>query len=161
MVKIAEVDLIEACPISPGKHWVLVGGEVGPVRHAYRRGLEIAADTLLDHLFIPQLHEQVVPALRGIAPLQDDDALGVLEMLTAAAAIVGADRAAKAAEVRLRDIRLANGLGGKGIVYLTGDVGNVQAAIDAGRAEAAQRGLLSRAVVIPRLHAQMKSRVLG
>ena len=85
----------------------------------------------------------------------------MLELLTAAAAIVAADRAAKAADVLLRDIRLANGLGGKGIVFLTGAVGDVQAAIDAGRAEAAGRGLLSRAVVIPRLHAQMKSRMLG
>jgi bacterial microcompartment shell protein len=161
MVKVAEVELIEACPISPGKYWVLVGGEVGPVGHAYRRGLEIAADTLLDHLFIPQLHDHVVPALRGTAPGRDDDALGVLETLTAAAAIVAADRAAKAADVTVRDIRLANGLGGKGVVYLTGDGSNVQAAIEAGRAEASQRGLLSRSVVIPRLHAQMKSRMLG
>ena len=161
MVKIAEVELIEASPISPGKYWVLVAGEVGPVRHAYRRGVEIAADTLLDHLFIPQLHEQVVPALRGTVATRDDDALGVLETLTAAAAIVAADRAAKAADVMLRDIRLANGLGGKGIVFLTGDLSNVQAAIDEGRAEAVQRGLLSRSVVIPRLHAQMKARMLG
>jgi microcompartment protein CcmL/EutN len=161
MVKTAEVELIEACPVSPGKYWVLIAGDVGPVRHAYHRGVEIAGDTLLDHLFIPQLHDDVVPALRGTAQGRDDDALGVLETLTAAAAIVAADQAAKAADVRIRDIRLANGLGGKGVVFLTGDVSNVQAAVEAGRESAAQRGLLSRSVVIPRLHAQMKSRVLG
>src|SRR5207249_4023767 len=93
MVKIAEVELLEACPLSPGKYWVLVGGDVGPVRHSWQRGVEAAADTLLDQLFIPQLHEQVILALRGTAPPRDDDALGVLETLTAAAAIVGADRA--------------------------------------------------------------------
>jgi len=62
--------------------------------------------------------------------------------------------------VVLRDLRLANGLGGKGVLFLSGDVSNVQAAVDAGRAEAARRGLLARAVVIPRLHAQMKALVL-
>jgi microcompartment protein CcmL/EutN len=36
----------------------------------------------------------------------------------------------------------------------------VQAAVEAGRAEALRRGLLSRSVVIPRLHPQMKARVL-
>jgi microcompartment protein CcmL/EutN len=159
MVKMAEVDLLEACPISPGKYWVLIGGEVGPVRAAHQRGVEVAADTLLDQLFIPQLHEQVLTALRGIAPPADDDALGVLETHTAAAAIVSADAAVKAADVRLRDVRLANGLGGKGVVFLSGAVSDVQAAVEAGAAEARRRGLLARHVVVPRLHAQMKGRI--
>ena len=159
MVKTAEVELLEACPISPGKYWVLIGGEVSPVRHAFERGLEVAGDTVLDQLFIPQLHEQVLPALRGVVPGADHDALGVIETLTAAAAIVAADQAAKAAHVLLRDLRLANGLGGKGVLFLSGDVSNVQAAVEAGRAEALRRGLLSRSVVIPRIHAQLKARV--
>jgi microcompartment protein CcmL/EutN len=160
MVKTAEVELLEACPISPGKYWVLIGGEVGPVRHAFARGLEVAGDTALDHLFIPQLHEQVLPALRGTVAGADHDALGIIETLTAAAAIVAADQAAKAAEVLLRDLRLANGLGGKGVLFLSGEVSDVQAAVEAGRAEAVRRGLLARSVVIPRLHAQLKARVL-
>jgi microcompartment protein CcmL/EutN len=159
MVKTAEVELLAAAPISPGKYWVLIGGEVGPVRHAFQRGVEVAGDTLLDQLLIPALHEGVLPALRGVAGPADHDALGVIETMTAAAAIVAADLAAKAADVVLRDLRLANGLGGKGVLFLSGDVSNVQAAVDAGRAEAARRGLLARAVVIPRLHAQMKALV--
>ena len=160
LVKTAEVELIQACTISPGKYWLLIGGDVAPVRAAYRRGLEVAGDTLLDSLMIPQLHEMVLPALSGTAVGADHDALGVIETLTAASAIVAADCAAKAATISLRDLRLANGLGGKGVVFLTGDLGNVQAAIEAGRAEALKRGLLARAVVIPRLHRQMKERVL-
>ena len=160
LVKTAEVELIQACTISPGKYWLLIGGDVAPVRAAYRRGLEVAGDTLLDSLMIPQLHEMVLPALSGTAVGADHDALGVIETLTAASAIVAADHAAKAAAISLRDLRLANGLGGKGVVFLTGDLGNVQAAIEAGRAEALKRGLLARAVVIPRLHRQMKERVL-
>lgn len=160
MVKTAEVDLVEASMLSPGKFWVLIGGEVATVRAAYRRGIEVAAETLLDSLFIPQLHAMVVPALRGVAPIADHDALGVLETMTAASAIVAADHAAKAADVLLRDIRLANGLGGKGVVFLTGAVSDVQAAIEAGRAEALKKGLLARSVVIPRLAAAMKAKVL-
>lgn len=160
MVKTAEVDLLEACTLSPGKYWILIGGEVAQVRAAMSRGLELAAETLLDSLFIPQIHAMVIPALAGTAKAEDHDALGVIETLTAAAAIVAADRAAKTATVLLRDLRLANGLGGKGVLFLTGDVANVQAAVEAGRAEALKKGLLSRSVVIPKLHAQMKARVL-
>jgi microcompartment protein CcmL/EutN len=159
MVKTADVDLLEACMLSPGKYWVLIGGEVATVRAAYRRGLEVAAETLLDSLFIPQLHDMVVPALRGVVPATDHDALGVLETMTAASAIVAADRAAKAADVLVRDIRLANGIGGKGVVFLSGAVSDVQAAVEAGRAEAIAKGLLARSVVVPRLAAQMKAKV--
>jgi len=161
MVKTAEVELLQACPISPGKYWVLIGGEVATVRASFQRGLEVAADTLLDSLFIPQIHAMVLPALAGTVAAADHDALGVIETLTAAAAIVAADRAAKAADVLLRDLRLANGLGGKGVLFLSGDVSNVQAAIAAGRELAQAHGLLARAVVIPRLHPQMKQRVFG
>ena len=159
MLKTAEVALLESSTLTPGRFWVLVGGEVATVRAAYRRGIEIAADTLLDHLFIPQLHEGVLPALRGLVPPSDDDALGMIETLTAASAIVAADTAVKAANVRLRDIRLANGIGGKGVVSLTGTVSAVQAAIEAGRAGALARGLLARAIVIPRLDAQLRARL--
>ena len=159
MVKQADVELIEACPLSPGKYWILIGGDVGPVRTAFARGVEVAAETLLDSLFIPQLHAMVVPALRGTPGARDDDALGVIETLTAAATIIAADRAAKTADVLIRDVRLANGLGGKGFVFLSGEVGEVQAAVEAGRAEAVQKGLLVRSVVVPRLHPQMKQRV--
>jgi microcompartment protein CcmL/EutN len=138
---------------------VLIGGGVAEVRASHARGVEVAADTLLDSLLIPQVHPMVLSAARGVVPRGDDDALGVIETLTASAAIVAADRAAKAARVTLRDLRLANGIGGKGVLYLTGEVGEVEAAVAAGRDEARRRGLLARAVVIPRLHAQMKERI--
>ena len=156
MVKQAEVTLLRASPLSPGKYWVLIGGDVGPVRASHARGLEVAADSLLDSLFIPQLHAMVLPALRGTVPALEADSLGVIETLTAASAILAADRAAKAAAVTVRDLKLSNGLGGKGFVFLGGEVGDVQAAVEAGRAEALQKGLLVRSVVVPRLHPQMK-----
>ena len=161
MVKTAEVDLIEARPLSPGKYWVLIGGEVGPVRASFRRGVEVAGETLLDSLLIPQIHESVLHALAGTGPKPDHDALGVIETLTAAATIVAADAAAKAADVLVREIKLANGLGGKGYFYVSGTVSDVQAAIEAGRGDAVKRGLLTRSVVVPRLHAQMKAKILG
>ena len=159
MVKMAEVELVQACTISPGKYWILIGGDVADVRASFQRGVEVAGDTLLDSLFIPQLHAMVLPALSGTVGSLDDDALGVIETLTAASAIVAADCAAKAAAVTLRDLRLANGLGGKGVLFLSGPLPEVQAAIEAGRVDAVKKGLLSRSVVIPRLHPQMKERV--
>jgi microcompartment protein CcmL/EutN len=160
MVKQAEVEVLEASVLSPGRYWIVVGGDVADVRAAHRRGVEVAGDTLLDQLFIPQLHAGVLPALRGVVAASDADAVGVLETLTAASAIVAADIAAKAAGIVLRDVRLANGIGGKGVVVLTGSLSDVQAAIDGGRSDAGKRGLLARAVVIPRMDARLRARIV-
>lgn len=160
MMKQAEIELLEARSLSPGRYWVLIGGDVAPVRASHRRGVEIAADTLLDQLLLPQIDAGVLPAMRGLVSASGDDALGVIETLTAASAIVAADTAVKAASVVVRDVRLADGIGGKGVVTLTGLVGDVQAAIEAGKADAQKRGLLARAVVIPRLDARLRARIL-
>ena len=160
MVKQAEVEVLEASVLSPGRYWIVVGGEVATVRSSHRRGVEVAGDALVDQLLIPQLHEGVLPALRGLSGGSDDDAVGVLETLTASSAIVAADVAAKTAAIVLRDLRLANGIGGKGVVVLSGSVSDVQAAIAGGRAEAQRRGLLARAVVIPRMDARLRARIL-
>ena len=160
MVKEAEVEVLESSTLSPGRYWILIGGEVAEVRSSHRRGVEVAADALLDQLLIPQLHADVLPAIRGTVRASDDDAFGVVETLTAASAIVAADRAAKAAGIVVRDVRLANGIGGKGIVVVSGPLSEVQAAVDEGRREARARGLLARAVVIPRMDARLRARIV-
>ena len=75
--------------------------------------------------------------------------LGVLETYTAASAIVAADAAAKAAEIDLLEVRCSTGLAGKSYLTLTGDVGSVQAAIDAGTDSIHDSGLVLAKVVIP------------
>ncbi len=159
MIKQADVEVLEASTLSPGRYWILIGGDVAPVRASHRRGVEVAADTLLDELFIPQLHAGVFPALRGLVPSSEDDALGIVETLTAASAIVAADAAAKNAGITLRDVRLASGIGGKGVVTLSGSVSDVQASVAAGRELAQKRGLLARSVVIPRLDPRLRARL--
>ena len=160
MMKQAEVELLEASVLSPGRYWIVVGGEVATVRASHKRGVEVAADTLLDQLLIPQLDAGVLRALRGLAGGGEDDSVGLLETLTAASAIVAADAAAKAAAITLRDLRLANGIGGKGVVVLSGAQPDVQAAVASGRVEAERRGLLARAVVVPRMDARLRARIL-
>ena len=160
MVKEAEVEVLASTTLSPGRYWILIGGDVAEVRSAHRRGVEVAGDALLDQLLIPQLDQAVLPALRGTVPASDDDAVGVLETLTAASAVVAADRAAKAARIVVRDVRLANGIGGKGIVVVSGPVSEVQAAISEGQSEARTRGLLARAVVIPRMDVRLRARIV-
>jgi len=160
MVKKAVVQLLEARSICPGKYMILIGGEVGPVREAYDVGQAMAADALVDQLMLPNVHPSVFPALMSATPPRGDEALGVIETVTAAVCIVAADAAVKAADVQLLEIRLANGLGGKSFVLLEGIVADVEAAVAAGVALVKEEGLLIRKVVIPQLHPQMRGKIL-
>jgi microcompartment protein CcmL/EutN len=158
VLKMAPVELVFAGEISPGKFVVMFGGDVGPTRASHARGVELAGDRRIDDLLIPQLHAGVLPALEDRTGAGDDDALGTIETTSVASTVLASDRAAKAARVTLRRIRLAQGLGGKGFVYLTGPVHDVEAALTAGKAAAGSR--LADWSIIPRLAAGARDQLL-
>jgi microcompartment protein CcmL/EutN len=79
----------------------------------------------------------------------------VVETTCVAAAIQAADAGIKAAEVRLVEVRLADGLGGKGIVLFSGLVADVEIAVERGVAALDRPDQLVRQVVIPNLHDEL------
>ena len=81
--------------------------------------------------------------------------MGVIETFSGATAIKAADIAVKTANVALYDLRISRGMGGKGVVILTGPVGDVTAAVDAGAAHAEGLGLLNSKSVIPAPHKEL------
>jgi microcompartment protein CcmL/EutN len=151
----AEVELVFATPVHPGKYVLLFTGSVQSVTSAARRGAEVAGPDLVDQLVIQQLHEQVVPILkrRGGKINGSIDAIGVVETTTVASAVLAADLALKTASGDLLDLRLANGLDGKSFFVITGEVSDVRSAVGAGARQAQSAGLLAREVVIARPHA--------
>ncbi|MBZ0287580.1 MAG: BMC domain-containing protein, partial [Anaerolineae bacterium] len=154
MVKRATLDVVHAGTVHPGRFLVLVGGAVGEVEEALKAGKEAAPDVLHDHIFLPGVHPDVVRALAGGRSRKDDDALGIVETRTVSAAIHAADRGVKGALVNLLEIRLADGLDGKGLVLFTGIVSDVEAALDLVD-KALQPEQKVRQVVISQLHGEM------
>lgn len=157
-----QVEMLFATPIQPGKYVMLYTGSVQDVRSATARGIELAATDLVDQLVIEQVHEQIVPTLqrRGGHINGQLDAIGVVETQTVASTILSCDQALKTATVDLVDLRVGNGLGGKSFFTLTGEVSDVRAAIARGAAQAQERGLLQRDVVIPRPHPDLMAHLL-
>ncbi len=156
MVKRATLAVVHAGTVQPGRFLVLLGGEVAEVEESLKAGRETAPDTLSDHIFLPNVHPDVVHALSGGRSLKTDDALGIVETCTVPAAIHAADSGIKGAEVTLMEIRLADGLGGKGIVLFSGSVSDVEAALEI------TNGVLTesqkvRQVVISQLHPDIAS----
>lgn len=149
MLKAADVELLVSRTICSGKYIVLVAGDVAGARASLDAGESAVSGMMVDSCLIPNLHPDIFPAISGTAAADSLDALGVIESFSVAALIEGADAAVKAADVHLLEIRLAMALGGKSFVTLTGNVAAVQAAIDAGSAAVASKGMLVNRVVIP------------
>lgn len=155
MVKRAPIDTIRAGTVQPGRYLVLIGGAVADVEESLAAGQEVGGSTVLDHVFLPNVHPGVVDAITGGRIPDPNDALGVVETTTAAAAIQAADAGLKNAHVRLVEVRLADGLGGKGIVFFSGLVADVDMAVASGVGALDPPNLLVQSVVIAQLHADM------
>ena len=147
MVKAAQVDLLRSSTVCPGKYMIIVGGETGDVRAAMAEGIKRGGELVVDTLMLPNVHEQLIPAISMTNQVDVRGAVGVLEFYSIASAIIAADVAAKAANITLIEVRTGYAIGGKGFVTLTGDVGAVRAAVEAARKDAE---LLVETTVIPR-----------
>jgi microcompartment protein CcmL/EutN len=149
MLKAADVELLLNRTICSGKYLVLVGGDVAAAQASVEAGVAAGGPAVVDSCLISNVDPAVFPAISGHVVVQAFAALGIIESFSVAALIEGADTAVKTAHVQLLEIRLAMALGGKAFVRMTGDVAAVEAAVEAGAAQVARRGLLVNKVVIP------------
>lgn len=155
MVKAAPVSSLFAGTVHPGRYLVLVGGDTAAVEVALEAG---GTAQVVDSLFLADVHPAVIGAITtaAVAAGTDADALGIVETLTSAAAIVAGDAGVKAAEVDLCALRLADDLGGKAYCLFSGVVADVEAAVEAAVTVVEPGGHLLGERVIPRLHEEMR-----
>ena len=95
MVKTAEVELLEAEVVCPGKYIVLISGDLSAVRAAVDNSKSLHPAKLIDSFVLGNPHEAIFPAIYGTTEVEDPRALGVIETYSAASIIVAADIAAK------------------------------------------------------------------
>ncbi|MHB1042820.1 MAG: BMC domain-containing protein [Eubacteriales bacterium] len=152
MVKSSPVELVLAGPVCPGKFVTIVNGEIGAVRNAVRAAVDVDPENVVDSVVLGTVHSEVIPALTGTtaAPC-GKEALGIIETFASAAAIKAGDAAAKGGLVKLLEIRLARGLGGKSLVLLQGEISAVKDAVNQAAA-AVEPGLIVGVEVITSVH---------
>jgi microcompartment protein CcmL/EutN len=156
MIKRAPLQVIRAGTVHPGKYLVLAGGLTADVEEAVAAGREVAGLSLVDVVFLPDVHPDVVASIAGTRREDAGEALGVIETLTVAATIEAADAGVKGARVTIRDLRLADDLGGKAYVVFGGEVAEVEAAVGYGVERTAAGGQEVTHVVISQLHDEMR-----
>ncbi len=160
LVKESPVTVVNANVVEPGKFLILFGGGVAEVDAAWAVGVDTAADTLVDKVFLPGVHPRIWTALAGETTRGAIDTIGVIEAGSVAGVIEAADRSLKDAAVTLLGLRISPGLGGKGYYVVDGQQYDVEAAIEAGSAVLDARGKLVRAERIARPHPDFLAHLL-
>ena len=150
VLKTADVKIIEAQTVCPGKYIVIFEGDISAVRASVDAAATRYPEQLIDSFLLGNPHEGIFPAIYGTADIKNKNALGVLETFDAAAIFVAADEAAKTAEVELIEIRVARGMCGKSYMTLTGDVASVTAAIESAKNSVGKEAMFLDSSVIPR-----------
>lgn len=160
ILKAADVELLRAHVVCPGKYIILVAGAISHVRNAIATGQQIAPEVVVDHFILSNVHPSVFPALTATTEIEHVRAVGVVETFTLAAAIVAADVAVKAAPVDLIEIRLPFAMGGKAFTVFTGEVSAVRSAVDTAAERLKEDGVIDSFAVIPSPHKDLISKLL-
>jgi len=155
LLKAADVELIEALTVCPGKFLAMFKGELSAVNAATQSVVLTYGEHIIDSFVLGNPHESIFSALYGATSTDCMRSLGILETFSAAAIVVAADTAAKTADVMLVEIRVARGMCGKSYLLLTGEVAAVQAAIDSARTITGENGMLLDCAVIPKPDSQL------
>jgi microcompartment protein CcmL/EutN len=160
ILKAADVELLRAHVVCPGKYIILVAGTVSHVRNAVAIGQQIAPEVVVDHFILSNVHPSVFPALTATTEIERVKAIGVVETFTLAASIVAADTAVKAAPVDLIEIRLPFAMGGKAFTVFTGEVSAVSSAVQAAADRLRDEGVIDSFEVIPSPHNDLVEKLL-
>ena len=151
-LKSAGVIVVAAHPSCPGKYEIILTGSISNVTASVDHVLERFGNYVIDSSVMGRIDEQVISALFGTQTGEKKGSLGLIETFSAATAIKAADIAVKTARVAIYDLRVSRGMGGKGVVMMTGEVGDVSAATEAAAEYAASLGMLSAKCVIAAPH---------
>jgi len=160
MVKTANVEIIEAQTVCPGKYIALISGDLSAVIMAVETAKKAFAEQLIDSFVLGNPHESIFSAIYGATHIEKICALGILETYDAATIIVAADMAAKTAVVELIELRIAKGMCGKSYMLLTGEVSAVEAAIEKAKSFVAEQGMYLDSSVIAHPDEQMCRTIL-
>ena len=151
-LKSAGVRLISAHPACPGKYEIVLTGDIADVTAAIEHVKGRFDGGIIDASLMGRIDEQVIAALFGTQLTEKKGSLGIIETFSAASAIKAADIAVKTAKVEIFELRVARGMGGKGVVLVTGEIGDVTAAVEAGRAHAEAQSMFAASSVIAAPH---------
>ena len=158
-LKSAGVEMVSSHPSCPGKYEIILTGSISNVTAAVNHVTSKFEGSVIDSSIMGRIEEQVIAALFGTHAAERSGSLGLIETYSASSAIKAADIAVKTARVEIFDLRVSRGMGGKGVVMLTGEIGDVTAAVEAGANYAKEVAMLSSWSIIAAPHEELWNQI--
>ncbi len=147
-VKNQKLVLLKSGMICPGRFLLVFGGSHASVQSAVQQIEAHYGAYLAGSCVIGNLSAGVLEAVAHCVDCTGAQALGVLETADAVSAIAVADECVKTAQVAVAQLRLAQGIGGKGVVVIAGGVAEISAAVLRAAEGAERQGKLIAHTVI-------------
>ncbi|RQW02218.1 BMC domain-containing protein, partial [candidate division KSB1 bacterium] len=97
IIKKAPISMLKTGTVSRGKYLVLIGGSTASVEESFKEGLNVGASAVVDKVFLPDVHPQVLDAMMGERKKVIYESFGIIETTSIAATIEAADAAIKGA----------------------------------------------------------------
>ena len=161
MLKAADIKALISTPICPGKYMIAVYGNVGAVKSAMETGVQLADSSIVSSSIINNVHESIPAAVTGTSEVDKILSVGVIETISALTAVMAGDIAAKASNIRLMEIRIARGLGGKGFLVFTGELSAVKSAMNSCLNQLKESGEITGSCVISSPHPEFVDKLLS
>ncbi len=153
LVKKSPIAMLKCGIISRGRYLSMFGGSTAAVDESYQEGLFWGKDSVLDSVFLPDIHPQLHDAVLGRRQPDRTGALAIIETETVSCNVRAAELALKGVPVELAEIRIAeSGLDGKGISFFRGELYDIEAAVDGAVSFLRQLNRTVRARIIPAPH---------
>lgn len=152
IVKAADVSLVDAKSICPGKYYIVFTGSVDAVKNSMNKAVAETEEFLVDSAVIPNIYPEVFAAINQTSEIEELKSIGIVETLTSPSIMVAADAAIKATSVDLVEIRIARALGGKNIYVVNGDVSSVKESVMSSLEYPESKGFLVDYQIIPSPH---------
>ena len=159
MIKCAPITVLKSGTVHNGKYIILIGGSVASVEESFFKGLTAAKDEIIDHVFLPDIHEQVHDAILGQRTDCSREAIGIIETVTVAATIKSTDAAVKQTDISIVEIRIADHLGGKAFSIINGEVEDIESAVEIAREKTTKPEFWLSKTVIPNLHHEISTQI--
>jgi microcompartment protein CcmL/EutN len=126
MLKEAEVDLVLATSLCPGKYLAIVEGETSAVESALRIADHIGGRHVYSSEVLNSINLKVIDAISGKLGDYSEEAIAIIESMQIASIINSADEVADAVPVEFVDFRLARGCGVNSFYVFSGEYSAVE-----------------------------------
>jgi len=128
MLKSAQVSLVLATTLCPGKYLTIVAGGTSAVEKAVDTADRLGGRDVFSSFVISAINSEIIDAISGKIEGQLNDSIGIIESLHMANIMNAADISLDSAEVRIVEFRLGKGCGVNSFYIITGELAAVEEA---------------------------------